>query len=112
MVCSKEQEDKVVDYSKTLADDNSYDGNWCTSELVQKGYLEAKWYDFEDTFPAFAAKFPDVLFIVNGDGDDSDDLWEARFKGNEIERHYMSMPPFTNPVLLTESEKSNITKNA
>ena len=70
--------------------------------LVKKEEYEGSWYDFEKDFAIFAKDFPDVLFIVHGDGEESDDIWEQRFKGTKNERHYAEILPFT--YLLTERE--------
>ena len=76
-------------------------------ELVNTGGTYAKLYDIEDTISDLAPKYPDLLIILNGDGEESDDLWEARWKGSEHEKQYADIPPFTNPKLLTENEKQN-----
>lgn len=113
MECSKEQEEQVKKYTDSFTEEDEHNGAWCLAELIQKGFVEAKWYEFDKEFPEFAKKFPDVLFIVYGDGEDRDDIWEARFKGNEMETHCVAMPPFTNEKLFTSSEKiNNIKKNA
>lgn len=70
--------------------------------LVKDEEYEGGWYDFEKDFANFAKDFPDVLFIVHGDGEESDDIWEQRFKGFKNEYHKTEIPPFT--YLLTERE--------
>lgn len=77
----------------------------CIRELVRDEFLEAKWYDFEQDFLKWAKRYPTLLMIVNGDGEDSDDIWQLRVKGDEYELNYITMPPFKNENLLTESEK-------
>lgn len=90
-------EDKIKEVENSDFDNNEY-----IKELVKNGNLEAKWYDFETEFPAFAKRFPDVLFCVYGDGEESGDVWEYRFKGVNDEYHQVEMPPFT--ALLTNAE--------
>ena len=41
----------------------------------------AKWYDYEDDMIALSAKFPDILFELNGDGEESEDFWIEYFCG-------------------------------
>ena len=47
--------------------------------------FEAHWYDSEEDCQKIAKKNPDVLIIVNGAGEDREDVWEARFKGKLFE---------------------------
>jgi len=76
-------------------------------ELIKYGGVEAKLYDIEEYFNKVAPKHPNVLMILNGDGEESDDMWESRWKGNDFECHNAIIPPFTNPNLLTDYEKQN-----
>ncbi len=66
-----------------------------------------KWYDWEKDMKKLARKFPNVLFILDGDGEEADDNWQFRIKGDICEHHYVELHPFTTPELLTENEKRN-----
>lgn len=77
--------------------DGNVDGD--LEDLLNDGYIYAKLYDLEDLISKVAPRHPDVLIILEGDGEDSDDLWEARWKGDNYERHDAVIPPFTNPNL-------------
>lgn len=59
-----------------------------------------KWYGWENDMKILASKFPNVLFILNGNGEETGDLWEFRIKGNVWEYHQVEMPPFTIPELI------------
>lgn len=59
-----------------------------------------KWYDWEKDIKVLASKFPNVLFILDGDGEENEDHWEFRIKGKVWEHHYVEMPPFTTPELI------------
>lgn len=99
----KEFKEDLLKYSK--GDDGEVD---CYLEdLLSYSGVEAKLYDLEDWIDAVAPRHSDVLVILNGDGEESDDLWEARWKGDKCERQSAIIPPFTTPELLTEREKQN-----
>lgn len=66
-----------------------------------------KWYDWEKDMRILASMFPEILFILDGDGEETDDSWQFRIKGKVSEHHYVEMPPFTTPELMTEYEKNN-----
>lgn len=103
------EKEKIEAAQQTLLeetkDSQGYDGD--IKELIETGGVWAKCYDLEDQLTSVAEKHPDVLIILEGDGENSDDLWEARWKGTEYEKQEAKIPPFTNKNLLTESEKEN-----
>lgn len=80
-------------------------------DLVNYGYVNAKLYEIRDYLEKVAEKNPDVLIVLDGDGEESDDLWEERWKGKEHEAQFSIIPPFTNPALLTETEKERQNNN-
>ena len=102
--------DKVQAFEQDLLEE-SKDGNDEVDsdvvELIECGYTSAKLYDLEEWIDEVAPRHPDVLVILNGDGEESDDLWECRWKGDKCERQDAIIPPFTTPELLTEEEKQN-----
>jgi hypothetical protein len=38
-----------------------------------------KWYNHEDELEAFSKRFPDVLFTLSGEGEESGDIWRKYF---------------------------------
>lgn len=95
-------EKKVLEVSMGDPEDYDYDGepDPTLKDLLKYGAADGKMYDWEDWFEPVAKEFPNVLVVINGDGEESDDLWEARLKGNNFEIHNAAIPPFTNPELI------------
>lgn len=57
------------------------------------GYLEAKWYDWSTNLEGISKKFPNMLFLLSGDGEEPLDIWNCYFcNGNshyrEIQTHW------------------------
>lgn len=77
------------------------------SEIDLKNGEVSKWYDSHEDCLEVSKKYPDVMFQLNGDGEDSIDVWATRYKGGESETVESVMPPFK--TLLSEEEKA---KNA
>ena len=77
------------------------------NELVDYGSMDLKWYDWKEDIDKVAKANPDVLIILDGDGEESDDLWQYRVKGAVSEYHAFVLPPFTKPELLLNEEKTN-----
>ena len=76
-------------------------------ELVNTGGVYAKLYDIQDYLKEVAKKNPNVLIVLNGDGEESDDLWEERYKGELFEHNYATIPPFKNPELQIPETKNS-----
>lgn len=60
------------------------------NEMKKFGFLDewdeglwggnAKWYDWSDDMAKLSKKFPDVLFTIEGRGEDSTDIWGYYYK--------------------------------
>ena len=103
-------ENEEEEFEKALIDITKYaDGNEdCEiKELLQTGGVWAKLYDIVSVIDDLAPKFPHLLICLSGDGEDSDDNWEQRWKGEEKEYQVMTMPPFQNKNLWTDYEKKH-----
>lgn len=47
-------------------------------------YAYTKWYDHEQDMLLLSARFPNVLFALEGDGEDSDDRWQDYYLGGRV----------------------------
>ena len=89
-----------------IADPALFSDYETVSDLLRTGCCDdTKWYYWEDDMRVLAHMFPNVLFILSGDGEDSGDVWEFRIKGDQSEYHELTMPPFENGNLFTKKEK-------
>ena len=97
-------------FEKDLLEISKYNGeiNSSVDELISSGSCYAKLYDISGWITEVAKKHPEVLVVLTGDGESSDDLWEERWKGEEHEHQNFTIPPFKNKNLLTEEEKESI----
>lgn len=44
---------------------------------------EMKWYEHEDDMKKLSKEFPDMVFELNGSGEDSEDIWKGYFMNGE-----------------------------
>lgn len=44
------------------------------------------WYDHEEDMVKLSQQFPDILFILSGNGENAGNLWKAYFLGGLIQR--------------------------
>ena len=90
-------------FQEDLVESSKYKGD--ILDLISYGSIYGKYYDLADEVKTVASRHPNVLVILQGDDEDSGDIWELRCKGRETEQQVMTMPPFENPALLTKDEK-------
>lgn len=53
-------------------------GSFDTEESV-------KWYDWDDDVKEISAKYPELLFVILGDGEEDDDYWKCFFKAGKAD---------------------------
>jgi len=60
-----------------------------------------KWYEWEEDMRKFSLKYPDVLFTLDGEGEENGDIWTAYFRNGkcQIERAVIQVMPF-DPIKL------------
>ena len=74
-------EDEAIE--KALLDKLS---NYITEEdIFYSIQFNAKWYSFEQDMKEISSLFPDILFTVEGNGDEQDDIWIAYFKYGKMQ---------------------------
>lgn len=57
------------------------------SENTSGGFgEECKWYSFEEEMRAYSLNHPEVIFRIDGEGEESGDLWRAWFKEGKMLR--------------------------
>lgn len=68
-----------------------------TYDRLMDGGDEMKWYGHEDEMTTLSKKFPEVTFILFGDGDAGGDLWRFIFKGGKsvLQRVEITFPPWS-----------------
>jgi len=60
-----------------------------------------KWYEYEEHMLEFSQLYPTYLFIIEGDGEETDDRWRHYFKNGKHHRDGMVMEfPDFNPETL------------
>ncbi len=76
-------------------------------DLLDGLSMTGKFYDITDRISEIAEAFPDMLICLAGNGEEWDDMWEQRWKGEKTELHRMIMPPFTELKTPAEIEETN-----
>lgn len=50
--------------------------------------FSGKWYDHHDDMLKISSQFPEVLFMLEGNGEENDDIWESEYlNGKHRIRH-------------------------
>lgn len=62
-----------------------------TSFLEVIGYDSYKWYDHHDTMRRVAENHPDLWFILEGKGEEYDDVWVKVYHGDKYREKYVEI---------------------
>lgn len=46
---------------------------------------ETRWYEHEENMKEFSTKYPDLLFILYGEGEESTDIWRKYFVNGKMQ---------------------------
>lgn len=77
-------------------------------------YANAKWYDWEEDMSLLSKRFPELLFCLHGEGEGSEDLWDAYFFEGKCQHcpatiHYDDFDPTKlSPGRETEDTKKGV----
>ena len=65
---------------------SDFDEMFCT--LDEQGHTKdsLKWYDHEDDLIKLSLLFPDIVFDLYGEGDESGDIWHKYFLNGKVQR--------------------------
>lgn len=70
---------EIIDYALEQGEmTNTNEASFATRDFV-------KWYNYEIDIIEVSQQFPDCVFLLEGDGEDSLDYWREYFKNGEIE---------------------------
>lgn len=73
---------------------------------------DTRWGNVLDDLSAVAQNHPEVIIEVYAEGEDRNDTWEARFKGDDVETvEYYSVRPEFKKIRLPEDEKHDAGKD-
>ena len=82
---TQEQEREIIRHIISLMD-------YVEPERVSEGEIEwfladaMKWYDHEEHMVKISKRYPDVIFVLHGEGEEHGDLWNEYYSNGEYER--------------------------
>lgn len=64
---------------------------------LHKEYADSsKWYEHDEDMAALSKTFPDAVFHLRGEGEESGDIWEKHYKNGKVQvcRAEIVIPPY------------------
>lgn len=61
---------------------NMLDGSFCD---YSQWFGEGKWYEHDDDMLLLSTKFPEILFCLDGDGEDFEDIWRTYYQNGRMQ---------------------------
>lgn len=104
--CEKKSKTTWDDISDEIKLRQDADGDFFYAvDSVGRSQDSCKWYEHEKEVSAFSKIYPDVLFKLSGEGEESGDIWKKYFKNGKVQtcRVVMTFPPFDEAKLKTVS---------
>jgi len=85
---SGEAEKRLIDYIKSIADDNDYLKDLVDVDSNELCSMSAKWYDHEKDMVSLSYHFPEFVLCLEGKGEEENDYWKKYFRAGKILRCY------------------------
>jgi hypothetical protein len=73
-----------------------------TQELHNPFMEMCEWFDYEDVMCFVSQEFPELMIIISGDGEDSDDLWREAWQDGKVVARWDVSPAPNNEDLITK----------
>ena len=86
---TKEQDEKLLKMFEEDEDEYGKDWDWTVAEFNGVNIGESsKWYESDEDMKILSSReeYKDVLFILEGEGEDNDDMWKAYYKNGKVHR--------------------------
>ena len=81
-----DEKNENVDFEKIVEDLEQISGEYIESDASR--FLDntnAKWYGWEKDIKTLSLKYPNLLFKINGIGEEYNDIWRAYIKNGKIQ---------------------------
>ena len=65
--------------ARDIANRSGYEG-----DIFRHAFCEVKWYEHERDMLHVSKRFPNVVFILSGEGEENNDVWKKRFLNGEV----------------------------
>ena len=69
-----------------FAEESLYDGYFSVQDLISNDADNCKWYDHEEDVREYSKKFPNLVFILDGEGEEPGDIWREFYKNGKSYR--------------------------
>jgi hypothetical protein len=82
---NKDWFDKEITSEDIIADLRKDEGAHYALDEDGGTYESCKWYEWLETLVNFSKKYPNVVFTLSGEGEESGDVWKCYFKDGKYQ---------------------------
>lgn len=79
-------EDSVLGIQEVLLWAKDFDGLYYAIDEVGEPVESVKWYEHEEDMLNLSIQFPNVIFILKGEGEEAGDIWYKYFKDGKLQQ--------------------------
>lgn len=88
-----EKDEEFYPFSSSIED--LIDENSKATSFFMDCEDSAKWYEYDEEMTALSEKYPDTLFKLHGDGEETGDTWDVYYLGGKSAEYRPGpIPPF------------------
>lgn len=104
-ITNSEQEPVSDEYSEKIIADLRWEEHsdvWYAIGEDGNSQQDTTWNDIDTDMKTFSLKYPDNIFEISGQGDESDDLWSTYYKNGKMQHCSVEFiyPPFDETKLI------------
>ena len=82
---------KTIEEVLNNIDESEFEGIYYSIDEYGDTVDAVKWYNHEDDMKKFSKLYPELVFVLKGEGEESGDVWRKYFKNGKMHSCYVKL---------------------